>query len=84
MGMVKKSISLTEQQEAWLKDQILSGHYGNESEILRDLIRQRMVREDEIQTIREALIEGEKSGRSRKSVDDIWDEAQRRHRVQSG
>lgn len=83
MAMVKKSISLTEQQELWLKAQIEIGHYGNESEVLRDLIRQSMMREKEIATIRAALIEGEKSGRSHKSVDEIWEEAQRRHRAQN-
>ena len=41
MGMVKKSISVTEQQEQWVKSQISSGHFGNESEVIRDLIRER-------------------------------------------
>lgn len=84
MGMIKKSISLTERQDGWLKAQIESGHYGNESEVLRDLIRQRMNRESEIEAIRRALVEGEKSGRSRKSVDQIWEEARMRHNAQNG
>jgi antitoxin ParD1/3/4 len=83
MGMVKKNITLTEQQETWLKAQIASGNYGNESEVLRDLIRQRMTREAEILTIRQALIDGEKSGTSQRTVDDIWEDAQRRHRTQN-
>ena len=45
MPMVKKSISLTEQQDGWIKAQIKTGHYGNESEVVRDLIRQRQIRE---------------------------------------
>ena len=47
MPMVKKSISLTEQQDGWIKAQIKTGHYGNESEVVRDLIRQRQIREQE-------------------------------------
>lgn len=81
--MVKKSITLTEQQEAWIKGQIQSGHYGNESEVLRDLIRRTMMRESEIDTIRAALIEGENSGRSRKTVEQIWEEAEKRQRSQN-
>lgn len=45
MPMVKKSLSLTEQQDGWIKAQIKSGHYGNESEVVRDLIRERQIRE---------------------------------------
>lgn len=66
MGMVKKSISVTEQQGSWIKAQIRSGHFGNESEIIRELIRDRQMREQEtpaqIEAVRAALIEGEQSG----------------------
>ena len=83
MGMVKKSISVTEQQEQWVKSQISGGHFGNESEVIRDLIRERQAKEketpEEIQAIRQALLEGEKSGFSEKSIDDIWNEARKKH-----
>jgi len=66
MAMVKKSITVTDQQDAWLKAQISAGHYGNESEVLRELIRERQLREQEAQRevewIRTRLIEGERSG----------------------
>ena len=83
MGMVKKSISVTEQQEQWVKSKISSGQFGNESEVIRDLIRDRQSKEqetpEEIQAIRKALLEGEKNGFSEKSIDDIWDEARKKH-----
>ena len=64
MAMVKKSISVTDQQDRWIKAQIQSGHFGNESEVVRELIRERQIREQEMQTeieaIRCALIEGER------------------------
>ena len=66
MAMVKKSITVTDQQNDWIKARIASGHYGNESEVLRELIRERQIQEQEtpaeIKAIRAALIEGEKSG----------------------
>lgn len=83
MAMVKRSISLTEQQANWVKSQIDSGNYGNESEVFRDLIRDRVAREEEIRTIRAALIEGEQSGMSNLSAEDIWAEAERRHKKQN-
>ena len=82
MGMVKKSISITEQQDNWIKAQIETGHFGNESEIIRELIRERKMRLQEspaqIEAIRAALIEGEQSGFTDRSVDEIWEDARRR------
>ena len=85
MPMVKKSISVTAQQDSWIKAQIETGHFGNESEVVRELIRERQIREQEtpaeIEAIRAALIEGEQSGFTESSVDEIWEEARRRHRA---
>lgn len=39
MSMHRKTITLTEQQDDWVKDQIESGHFGIDSEYIRDLIR---------------------------------------------
>ncbi|MBT4043981.1 MAG: type II toxin-antitoxin system ParD family antitoxin [Rhodospirillaceae bacterium] len=87
MSMVKKSISITDQQDGWIKTQIESGHFGNESEVIRELIRERQMREQEtpaeIEAIRAALIEGEKSGFTDQSVDQIWQEARRQLRSQN-
>ena len=41
MPMVKKSISVTEQQGSWIKAETKTGHYGKESEVVRELIRER-------------------------------------------
>lgn len=83
MGMVKKSISVTDQQADWVKAQIETGNYGNESEVFRDLLRDRISRDTEITAIRAALIDGEQSGVSCKTVEEIWEEAQQRHRSQN-
>jgi antitoxin ParD1/3/4 len=77
--MVKKSISVTDQQNDWIKAQIESGHYGNESEVVRELIRERQLREQEtqaeVEAIRAKLIEAEKGGFTDQTVDQIWQEA---------
>ena len=62
MATVRKTITLTEQQDAWIAAQIAAGHYTNDSEAIRDLIRREQERSFEIETIRHALIEGEQSG----------------------
>ena len=73
--MVKKSISVTDQQDAWIKAQVETGHFGNESEVVRELIRERQIREQEtskeIKAIRAALIKGEQSGISDLTPDEI-------------
>ena len=85
MSMVKKSISVTAQQDSWIKAQIESGRFGNESEVVRELIRERQMREQEttaeIEAIRAALIKAEQSGFTDSSVDEIWEEARKRHRA---
>lgn len=62
MGAVRKTITLTKQQDAWIESQIVAGYYTNDSEAIRDLIRRKKERSFEIETIRQALIEGEQSG----------------------
>lgn len=62
MVTVRKTITLTEQQDAWIADQIAAGSYTNDSEAIRDLIRREQERTLEVDAIRAALIEGEKSG----------------------
>jgi antitoxin ParD1/3/4 len=85
MAMIKKSITVTPHQNDWIKAKLQSGHFGHESEIIRELIRERELSEQEtlgeIEAIREALIKGEKSGFTNTSVEEIWAEAraQKRH-----
>jgi len=66
MGVVRKTITLTDQQDRWVKAQISAGHYTNDSEYIRDLIRREQERNAEIEAIRHALIEGEASGEPRR------------------
>jgi antitoxin ParD1/3/4 len=62
MGTVRKTITLTDQQDDWIKSQIGAGLYTNDSEAIRDLIRREQERSADIEALRLALIEGENSG----------------------
>ena len=83
MSMVKKSITVTDKQEAWIKAQINSGDYGNDSEVIRDLIRLKQAKDAEILAIRAALIEAEQSGFSDKTAEQIRQDAKTRLRANS-
>jgi antitoxin ParD1/3/4 len=62
MSTVRKTITLTAQQDEWIKAQVGAGRYTNDSEYIRDLIRREQENAAEIEAIRAALIEGEGSG----------------------
>lgn len=89
MSMVKKSISVTDQQSNWIAGQVATGHYGNESEVIRELIRERQAREQEtvaeIEAIRAHLAAAEKLGSSTISREallaEIKDEMRRNRRI---
>ncbi len=65
MSMHRKTITLTAQQNRWVKGQIQSGQFGNDSEYIRDLIRRDQQAQERMSTLRNALLEGEASGASK-------------------
>ncbi len=79
MSMTRKTITITEQMDAWVKDLIKAGKYGNDSEYFRDLIRNDQNKEDSLDALRSLLVEGEVSGIGDTSITEIWDEAEERH-----
>jgi antitoxin ParD1/3/4 len=62
MGTKRKTITITENQDSWIKSQINAGEFTNDSEYIRDLIRRDQTSQADIEVIRAALIEGEESG----------------------
>ena len=44
MPMVKKSITVTDQQESWIQTQIASGQYAIDSELIREALREKETR----------------------------------------
>ena len=54
MASARKTITLTDQQDDWIKAQVDAGNYTNDSEYIRDLIRREQERDAEIEAIRAA------------------------------
>ena len=80
MGTVRKTITFTEQQHQWMKAKIAEGQFTNDSEYIRDLVRRDQEKHAELEVIRVALIEGEHSGMSTRTPDDIRKAVQERMR----
>ncbi len=71
MPMIKKSITVTDQQEEWIQSQMASGKYGTDSELIREALREKQMRMKEIDYIRAKLIEAEEGGFSKRTADEI-------------
>ncbi len=81
MTTVRKTITLTDAQDDWIKAQVASGDYTNDSEYFRDLIRRE---QDKASALKAAIDEGVASGPSNRSLDEIWAAAEARYRVSNG
>ena len=71
MGIVKKSITVTEEQAAWVKAQVEAGKFGNDSEVYRSIVRQAQEAERREAAFYAAIEQGQNSGISDKQVPDI-------------
>ncbi|MCL4720944.1 MAG: type II toxin-antitoxin system ParD family antitoxin [Gammaproteobacteria bacterium] len=73
------SISLGDHLERFINRQIESGRYGSASEVVRASLRLLEEHEQKIGALRQALIDGEKSGDAGElDMDDIKSKARRR------
>jgi antitoxin ParD1/3/4 len=59
--MATMNISLPDQMKTWVEECVESGRFANASDYVRDLIRRDHL---QLEQLRQALIEGEKSGTS--------------------
>ena len=84
MGTVRKTITLTEKQDAWIKAQIVAGEFTNDSEYIRDLVRRDQEQNAKFKALKAAVQDGLNSGVSDKTLGEIWAEAERRHAVKDG
>ncbi len=60
--MRRQSISFSEPNDEWLKEQIASKEYASKSELVNDLIRQARKQQKEVDWIRMKLQKAEQSG----------------------
>lgn len=78
---IRKTITLTDKQDEWVKAQIAAGDYTNESEYVRDLIRRDQERGEKLLRLKTAIQEGLDSGVSDKTVPQIMQEVEARLRA---
>lgn len=80
MATIRKTITLSDSQDAWIKAQIARGAFTNDSEYIRDLVRRDQEGQNKLSDLRQAIAEGLESGVSDLSLDDIWTKAEKRSR----
>jgi len=78
MATVRKTISFTDQHDAWIKSRIESGDYASDSEYVRDLIRRDQQEFERLKTLKAAIKAGLDSGISERGVKDIMREVEGR------
>ena len=78
MAVTRKTITLSDQQDLWVKGRIASGDYTNDSEYFRDLIRRDQEQNARILALKHAIQEGLQSGDSDRSVAQIMQDVERR------
>ena len=81
MKTTRKTITLSEQQDAWVKARIDCGDYTNDSEYFRDMIRRDQQESGEMLALKKAIQEGLDGGISKRNVREIWQEAERRYKA---
>jgi len=76
--MPRQTISLSEPNYRWVQERVKSGEFATQTEAVNDALRRARELENGVESIRQALIEGEKSGVTDQRLDQIWDEARDR------
>ena len=84
MGTIRKTITLTDKQDQWIKTQITAGGFTNDSEYIRDLVRRDQEQNAQFLALKQAIQEGLDSGISNKTVGEIWEEAEQRSKNKRG
>lgn len=84
MSTIRKTITVTDKQDKWIKSQISNGDYTNESEYIRALLRREQVEKEQFLRTKAAIQEGLDSGVSDKNLYDIWEQAEERYNSKNG
>ena len=75
--MATINVSIPEEMITWMNEQVQAGHFSDVSELVQVLIQKNRFEKAALQ---QALIEGEASGKSEKTVVDILEEQKRLRR----
>ena len=81
MATVRKTITLTDRQDRWVKSRVAAGGFTNDSEYIRDLIRRDRERSAGYLELEAAIREGIDSGVSGRTVTEIMEEVEARLRA---
>jgi len=73
--MPSMSVSISEQLRGFVKSRVESGEYHNESEYIRDLIRQDQNTKEKERAFKAAIEMGRNSGLDDRSSDEIFESA---------
>ena len=77
------SFALGSHFEKFIATQIDSGRFNNASEVVRTALRLLEEHEQKVEALRAALIEGEESGISNRTIDQIVAEEKKKRRAKS-
>jgi antitoxin ParD1/3/4 len=69
--MRRLSITFTEPNDEWLKNQVVNKEYASKSELINDLIRQARKQQKQVDWMRIKLEQAEKNGFTEDSKEDI-------------
>ena len=81
MSTVRKTVTLTTQQDQWIKARIAAGGFTNDSEYIRDLIRRDQEQSAGYRALEAAIRAGLDSGVSDKTVPEIMEDVEARLRA---
>jgi antitoxin ParD1/3/4 len=73
--MIRQSISFTEPNDEWLKNQVNNNEYSSKSELVNDLIRQARKQQVQIDWIKAKLEKAENSGFTNDSKEQILNQS---------
>jgi len=76
--MPRQTITFSEPNYRWVKQRVESGEFATQTEAVNDALRRARELENGVESIRQALIEGERSGVTDQRLDQIWEEARDR------
>lgn len=76
--MGRQSISFTDPNDQWLKEQVQSREYSSKSELINDLVRQARHQQKQIDYIRIKLEKAEESGFTDETRSQILSESKNR------
>ena len=76
--MATMNVSLPDAMKDWVEGRTGTGRYSNASDYVRDLIRRDQEREGKLVALQRMIAEGEESGVSPHSAEDIRTNARRR------